>query len=60
MLSRMDSDTIIGVIVLVVALAMLVGLTLWSRRRINEISQQGYRSARHILRTHAAEESADE
>lgn len=60
MLSRMDSDTIIGVIVLAVALSTLVGLTVWSRRRINTISQQGYRSARHILRTHAVEESADE
>ena len=59
MLLAMESDTIIGVIVLAVALAMLVGLTLWSRRRINAISQQGYRSARHILRT-SAEESADE
>ncbi len=60
MLSRMDSDTIIGVIVLAVALSMLVGLTVWSRRRINAISQQGYRSARHILRTSSVEESADE
>jgi hypothetical protein len=59
MLLAMETDTIIGVIVLAVALAMLVGLTLWSRRRINAISQQGYRSARHILRT-SVEESADE
>lgn len=60
MLSLMESNTIIGVIVLAAALGMLVGLTLWSRRRINAISQQGYRSARHILRTAVVEESADE
>ena len=60
MLLLMDSDTIIGVIVLAVALTMLIVLTVWSRRRINTISQQGYRSARHILRTHAVEESVDE
>jgi hypothetical protein len=38
--------TIIGVIIVVVAATLLVGMTLWARARINSLGEQGFPSAR--------------
>ena len=46
----MDGDTIIGLVLMVGALALLTGLVLWSRRRIDRIARNGYGSARAIER----------
>ena len=44
----MSVDAIIGCAVLVAALGLLVGLTLWCRRRIERIALSRSRSAREI------------
>ena len=44
----MDGDVIVGIIVIAAAAALLTGLVLWSRRRIERIARNGYRSARAI------------
>ena len=46
----MDADMIIGVIVAVAALALVIYLTLWSRRTIDRIANGSARSAREIAR----------
>ena len=46
----MDTDILIGCIVLVCALAALIGLTFWSRRTINWIARNHVASAREILK----------
>jgi len=46
----MPWDMIIGSAVVVAALSVLVALVVWSRRAINRIARQGYRSARAILK----------
>ena len=46
----MDADITIGVIVTVAALALIIYLTLWSRRTINRIANGSGRSAREITR----------
>ena len=44
----MSVDTLIGCVILAVALGLLVGLTLWCRRRIERIALSRSRSAREI------------
>ena len=46
----MDADTIIGCVAIFAALALLVWLVFWSRRRIERIAPGGGRSAREIHR----------
>ena len=46
----MDTDMIIGVIVVVAALGLVIYLTLWSRRTIERIAKGSGRSAREITR----------
>lgn len=46
----MSGDVIVGLAVLVVALAFNVYLVIWSRRRIDRIARQKDRSVRSIVR----------
>jgi len=46
----MDTDTIVGISVIVVALTVIVALVLLGRRRIDRISARGFGSAREITR----------
>jgi hypothetical protein len=46
----MSSDVIVGLGVLVAALAALTGLTLWSRRTIRRIAERGRPTLRQILK----------
>lgn len=46
----MSTDAVVGCVVIVVSLAVLVYLVLWSRRTINRISRSNSRSAREIGR----------
>lgn len=46
----MDVDVIVGCVVIVLALAGVAGLVLWSRRRIERVARMGRRSARQILK----------
>ena len=46
----MDAEMIIGVIVGVAAVALVIYLTLWSRRTIHRIANGSGRSAREIAR----------
>ena len=47
---QVDLNTCIGVVLIVVALGLLVGLILYSRRRIHRIDRLGPQSARMLLR----------
>jgi len=44
----MDPNAILGMIIIVAALGVLLGLVAWSRRRIRRIGRNGYGSARAI------------
>ena len=44
----MDIDTTIGLIVIAVSLIVIILLTLWSRRTIDRIADNGFGSARQI------------
>lgn len=44
----MEYDAIIGCVVVVVALVVIIGLVLWSRRTVNLIDEKNLTSARHI------------
>ncbi|HET6428194.1 MAG TPA: hypothetical protein VFJ30_07285 [Phycisphaerae bacterium] len=44
----MDGQTIVGIAVIAAALAVLTGLVLWCRRRIERIARKGFGSARAI------------
>ncbi len=44
----MDTDAIVGWIVVAGALGLLAYLVFWSRRRIDRISRKGFASARQI------------
>lgn len=46
----MDTDTVVGVIALIVSVVTMVGLTLWSRGRINRIAEKEATSARELLK----------
>ncbi len=46
----MESDAIIGCVVIAIALILLIALTWWSRRRIDWIARTGERSVREILK----------
>lgn len=46
----MDTDIIIGSIVIVLALGLIIFLVAWSSRAINKIARKGLRSARDITR----------
>jgi len=46
----MTPNAIIGIVILVVSVSLLVGLTLWSRARIERIASAAGRSAREIER----------
>ena len=46
----MDPNLVIGCAVIVIALAALTVLVLWSRRRIERIAKMEHRSARRILK----------
>jgi len=47
----MDLDTIIGCAVIICALGLIVGLSLWSRRVIERIARKGAASsARQIMK----------
>ncbi|MBN1943997.1 MAG: hypothetical protein JW849_11950 [Phycisphaerae bacterium] len=46
----MDTNTVIGVLVILSALGLLTGLILWSRRTIHRIDRLGPQSARMLLR----------
>ncbi len=46
----MDTNAIIGCIVAACALITITFLTLWSRRTIDRIARNGYRTARQTLK----------
>ena len=46
----MSKDIVIGLVIIVLALAAITGLTLWSRRTIERIAGSGFRSAREIFK----------
>ncbi len=46
----MDSHTVVGIIVVVVALSAIAGLVAWSRWSINRIADKKLESARDIVR----------
>jgi len=46
----MDADIVTGIVVLVLALGVLTGLVLWSRRIIERIASSDAKTAREILR----------
>jgi len=46
----MDTDTVLGVLIIVGALLAIVLLVLWSRRTIDRIAKRGFGSAREITR----------
>ena len=46
----MDTDTTLGVLIIVAALLTIIGLVLWGRRTINAIARDGFGSAREIAR----------
>jgi len=43
-------NVLIGCVVTACALALIVGLVLWSRRTINRIAKNGFRTARQTLK----------
>ncbi len=46
----MDTETTIGVLLVISALVVIVALVLWGRRTINRIAKGGFGSAREITR----------
>ena len=46
----METDAIVGCVVIVIVLGLIVLLVWWSRRTINWIARTGSRSARKIMR----------
>ena len=46
----MDTEVIIGCIIIAFALIAITFLTLWSRRTIDRIARNGYRTARQTLK----------
>ncbi len=46
----METDAVIGIVLLAGSVAVLLGLVWWSRRRIDRIYRQGYGTARTIER----------
>ncbi len=46
----MEINAIIGCIVITCALMLITGLVLWSRRTVNRIERNGYRTARQTLK----------
>ncbi len=46
----METNAIIGCIVIACALVLITGLVLWSRRTVNRIERNGYRTARQTLK----------
>ena len=54
----METDAIIGSVVVVVALAVITALVAWSRRTINLIADRNLKSARDITRELSNEREA--
>jgi hypothetical protein len=46
----MDTNVIIGSAVAISALILITALVLWSRRTINRIAKNGFRTARQTLK----------
>ena len=46
----METDMIIGIITLSVALAAVIALTLWARAIIRRMAKENFRSARQALK----------
>ncbi|MBN1125514.1 MAG: hypothetical protein JXA82_10935 [Sedimentisphaerales bacterium] len=46
----MDTDQILGCILVAASLTAIVTLTLWARRTIHRIAANGYRTARQTLK----------
>ena len=46
----METDAIVGCLIIAAAVGLLTFLVLASRRRIDRIGRRGYRSARDILK----------
>jgi len=46
----MSFDAALGCMIILAAVALLVGLTLWNRRIIERISRRGPTSARQIIK----------
>ena len=46
----MDMNVLIGCVVIAVALTLIIALVLWSRRTINRIAKNGFRTARQTLK----------
>ncbi len=46
----MDTNQIIGCLIVAGALTVIVSLTVWSYRTINKIASSGYRTARQTLK----------
>ena len=56
----MDTNILIGIFLILLALTGLVSLVWWSRNRINRINDMGPTSARAILHGLPGEEDDDE
>ena len=48
--ARMNSDVLLGCLIVAAALGLCAGLVVWARRSIDRIARRGYRTAREILR----------
>jgi hypothetical protein len=48
-MNGMDFDTVLGIFVVLVSLAAMLGLVLWSRRTINRIARNALSTAREIM-----------
>ena len=62
-LAAPSGDTLLGCGLILLAMMALIGLVLWSRRRIDHICDSGPRSAReilHDLKTPAAKTPAED
>lgn len=46
----MERDAIIGIILLVVAIAALISLTIWATKIINHIDKADHKSAREAIK----------
>ena len=46
----MDMNVLIGCVVTFVALTLIAALVFWSRRTINRIAKNGFRTARQTLK----------
>lgn len=47
----MDTDTIIGIILLVASLSSVICLVVWSKLRIDKIAENGYENTRQMAKS---------